>query len=126
MKRLRPEQDAFGRVLLERLDGNDRASIVIERADGYMDAEDAAAYFDGVGKWFPVERQALRYVRGRVLDVRAGAGRVALELQHRGRDFVSLPELETLARGTGWHVQRVIDKDGSDYYAAVFEKDSPR
>jgi hypothetical protein len=40
--------------------------------------------------------------------------------------FVSPPELETLARGTGWHVQRVIDKDGSDYYAAVLEKDSPR
>jgi SAM-dependent methyltransferase len=248
VKRLRPEQDAFGRVLLERLDGNARARIVIERDDGYMDAEDAAAYFDGVRKWFRVERQALRYVRGRVLDVGVGAGRVALELQHRGREvvaidvsplairvarrrgvrktkvlafedlddslgtfdtivffmnnfglfasasrakrmlrrlhslttdrgrivltssdirhtrnrdhrayqrrnlergrmrgqirlrlryglvatpwfdylFVSPPELETLARGTDWHVRRVMDKDGSDYYAAVLEKDSPR
>ena len=64
---------------------------MIERVDGYMDAEAvAAAYFYGVRKWFPVERQALRYLRGRVLDVGAGAGRVALELQHRGREVVAI------------------------------------
>jgi len=86
----RPDQDAFGRVLLARLDGNDRARTVIERDDGYMDAEDSAAYFDGFRKWFPVDRQALRYVRGRVLDVGAGAGRVALELQRRGHEVVAI------------------------------------
>ena len=77
----RPDQDAFGRVLLERLDGNDRARIVIERDDGFVDAEDAAAYFDVFRKWFPVERQALRYVRGRVLDV--GAGVVEVDVREQ-------------------------------------------
>lgn len=33
------------------------------------------------GRWLAVERRTLRHVRGRVLDVGCGAGRVALELQ---------------------------------------------
>ena len=115
----RPDQDAFGRVLLERLDGNDRARIVIERDDGFVDAEDAAAYFDVFRKWFPVERQALRYVRGRVLDVGAGAGRVALELQRRGHDVVAIdisPFAIRVARRRGVRKTKVLafaDLDGS-------------
>jgi SAM-dependent methyltransferase len=90
LKRLRPEQDAFGRVLLDYLTGRERAATVIERDDGYMSAEGAAAYFDGFRRWFPVERQVLRYVRGSVLDVGVGAGRVALELQKRGHEVVGI------------------------------------
>jgi hypothetical protein len=30
-----PEQDAFGRALLDRLDGNDRPDVIIER-DGRL------------------------------------------------------------------------------------------
>lgn len=60
MRRLRPDRDAFGRVLLDYLNGREKAATVIERDDGRVDAENPAPYFDGVRKWFAVERQALR------------------------------------------------------------------
>ncbi len=37
-----------------------------------------------------MERRALRFVRGRLLDVGVGAGRVALELQARGLQVVAI------------------------------------
>jgi ubiquinone/menaquinone biosynthesis C-methylase UbiE len=33
--------------------------------------------------WWPQERRAMRFVRGRVLDLGCGAGRVSLGLQPR-------------------------------------------
>ena len=63
---------------------------VVERDDGYFDSEDSSFYLREIRRWPSVERQALRYVRGRVLDVGTGAGRVALELQRRGRRVVGI------------------------------------
>jgi SAM-dependent methyltransferase len=98
LKRLRPEQDAFGRVLLDYLNGRDGAATVVERDDGFMEAERPGAYFYPFRRWYPVERQALRYVRGRVLDVGVGAGRVALELQQRGHTVVGIDVSPLVAR----------------------------
>jgi SAM-dependent methyltransferase len=76
--------DAFGQMLLDRAD-----SEIIERDDGFI-ATSMLNYFAQVRRWGAVERRALRFVRGRVLDVGVGAGRVALELQTRGRDVVAI------------------------------------
>ena len=46
MKRLRPDQDAFGRALLDYFDGRHRAATVVERDDGFMESENPAAYFE--------------------------------------------------------------------------------
>jgi SAM-dependent methyltransferase len=86
---VKPEQgDAFGRALLDQFEGKD-VTVVVERDDGLVDTEAMAWYLSGPRKWHASERQALRYVRGRVLDVGCGAGRVALELQERGHDVVA-------------------------------------
>jgi SAM-dependent methyltransferase len=117
LKRLRPEQDAFGKVLLEHLDGRLRAATVVERDDGHVDSENPAAYFHGVRRWFAVERQALRYVRGRVLDVGVGAGRVALELQQRGHHVVAIdisPLAVRVARRQGVNRAKVLAFDELD------------
>jgi len=83
-------EDAFGRMLLDHLEGRE-AHEVIERSDGYVDvAGGPKAYFQPFRRWAPVERQAMRYVRGRVLDVGVGAGRVALHLQERGQEVVGI------------------------------------
>jgi SAM-dependent methyltransferase len=84
-----PEQgDAFGRALLDEFEGTN-VTVVVERDDGLVDTEAMAWYLSGPRKWHASERKALRYVRGRVLDVGSGAGRVALHLQERGHDVVA-------------------------------------
>jgi SAM-dependent methyltransferase len=111
LKRLRSQQDAYGRVLLEHLEGNDRAQTIVERDDGYIESESPAAYFSPFRRWFTVERRALRYVRGRVLDVGVGAGRVALELQRRGHVVVGIdvsPLVVQVARRRGVRNARVL------------------
>jgi SAM-dependent methyltransferase len=62
---------------------------MIERDDGLVDADfSMASYF--ADKWSAVEREAFRQLRGRILDVGAGAGRVSLYLQKRGHDVVAI------------------------------------
>jgi SAM-dependent methyltransferase len=82
--------DAFGQALIDWTRGGTDAEIY-ERDDGFVDIgagpELFLAEFRG---WPSAERQAVRYVRGRVLDVGCGAGRVSLYLQQRGFDVVGL------------------------------------
>ena len=113
---LSPEQDAFGLVLSDLLAGKE-AMTVVERDDGYFDSEDSSFYLRGVRRWPDVERQALRYVRGRVLDVGTGAGRVALELQRRGRRVVGIdvsPGAARVARKRGVKDVRMAQLDELD------------
>jgi SAM-dependent methyltransferase len=81
--------DAFGRLLLDHLEGRNVHEIV-ERDDGLMTTGGPpVTYFAPFRKWFAMERRALRLARGRVLDVGCGAGRVALHLQERGLEVVA-------------------------------------
>lgn len=50
----------------------------------------AANYFAPFRSWPAHQRQAMRLVRGRALDVGCGAGRVALHLQQRGQEVVAI------------------------------------
>jgi SAM-dependent methyltransferase len=98
-------RDAFGQMLL---DGT--RPEIIERDDAFIDAAQMS-YFAPVARWPAVERRALRWVRGRVLDVGVGAGRVALELQRRGRTVVGIdvsPGAVEVARGRGVRDVRLL------------------
>lgn len=79
-------EDAFGNLLYHYLRTGEGTEIV-ERDDGFIDtAWGAKAYFDPFEEWPDHHREAMRYVRGKVLDVGVGAGRVALYLQQRGHE----------------------------------------
>ena len=76
--------DAFGEMLRAGTDAE-----IVERDDGFIQCA-TLSYFAPVRHWVAVERRALRFARGRVLDVGVGAGRVALEVQARGREVVAI------------------------------------
>ena len=63
---------------------------IIERDDGLINGAPADHYLAEPDEWQPHDHRALRLVRGAVLDVGVGAGRTALELQHRGMAVTGL------------------------------------
>jgi len=82
--------DVFGRALLEWSNGG-TAPEVVERDDGFFDVgAGPEVYLSGLRGWPPAERQSMRLVRGRVLDLGCAAGRVALHLQQGAVDVVGL------------------------------------
>jgi SAM-dependent methyltransferase len=83
-------QDAFGHAMWDHWEGRPAVEVA-ERDDGYLDVTGGpAAYFTEAPKWPSRYRRAMRFVRGRVLDVGCGAGRHALYLQHRGHIVVGV------------------------------------
>jgi SAM-dependent methyltransferase len=83
-------EDAFGRALLDYVEGVSGREI-IEREDGFIAPSGGDdVYLAPYRAWPSFERRALRFVRGRVLDVGAGAGRVALHLQEKGLEVVAI------------------------------------
>jgi SAM-dependent methyltransferase len=86
---LGPDEDAFGRVLTDLISGG-RPIEVVERDDGCVFTSDASYYVAPFRSWWPQERRSMRFVRGRVLDLGCGAGRVTLHLQGRGLRVVGI------------------------------------
>ncbi|HKN64458.1 MAG TPA: class I SAM-dependent methyltransferase [Gaiellaceae bacterium] len=87
-----------------------RGPEIIERDDGFLEAA-TIGYFAPVARWPAVERRALRWTRGRVLDAGVGAGRAALELQRRGRTVVGIdvsPGAVEVARARGVRDVRLL------------------
>jgi SAM-dependent methyltransferase len=88
---VKESEDGYGRLILEFFETGEGIEV-IERDDGFVQASPVgpACYFAEYPKWPSVERRLVRLARGRVLDVGAGAGRVALHLQERGHDVVAI------------------------------------
>jgi SAM-dependent methyltransferase len=87
---LSPKTDAYGGLVYAHFKGLPSTEI-IERDDHWFGVSPGAhAYFAPFERWPSVERRALQLVRGRVLDVGCGAGRVALHLQARGHEVVAV------------------------------------
>src|ERR1043166_856906 len=82
--------DGCGQLIYAHYKGRTSAEI-IQRDDGWFGVSAGApAYFAPFERWPTVQRRAIPQVRGRVLDVGCGAGRVALYLQERGHDVVAI------------------------------------
>jgi SAM-dependent methyltransferase len=117
-------QDGYGQMLLAGLEGRDAVEIV-ERDDGFIDAAaGASTYLAPFRRWPPVQRQAMRFARGRVLDVGCGGGRVCLHLQERGHEVVGIdisPGAVEVCRRRGARDVRLCSIDHVDDSLGVFD-----
>lgn len=79
-----------GLALLAYFEGDSDARLVIRRDDGVETPLPARHFFRAPAEFTDVERAALDLCEGRVLDVGAGTGLHALELQSRGLAVTAL------------------------------------
>lgn len=87
---MNPKKDAYGQEVWAYLNKKESYEVV-ERDDGFIDLSGGApAYFADFKDWPKVQRQAIKFARGKILDVGAGAGRVSLYLQKRGFDVTAI------------------------------------
>jgi SAM-dependent methyltransferase len=64
---------------------------IVERDDGYIDTSGGPlSYFSEYRLWPSHQKKAMKYARGRVLDIGSGAGRHALYLQGKGLDVLGI------------------------------------
>lgn len=76
-------RDAYGQEVLAYHEGKESYEIV-ERDDGYIALSSGSPeYFAPFKRWPACQKKAVVFVKGRVLDVGAGAGRVSLYIQRR-------------------------------------------
>src|SRR5256884_9705631 len=95
--------ELYARAMLDRWLGKS-ATVEFEREDGYRSGSKIDSYFTPPSKWPRMEREAIRLVRGRVLDLGCGPGRHSLFLQRKGFDVVGVdasPTQAALARIRG-------------------------
>ncbi len=116
--------DVWGAILADVLAGR-KAMEIVERDDGFMMAFDASYFVAPFSRWDdPVEKRAMRFVRGRVLDVGCGGGRVCLHLQQRGLEVVGIdssPGAIEACRRRGVRDARVLALEDVDESLGLFD-----
>jgi SAM-dependent methyltransferase len=122
---MRAEEDAYGAMMLAAFEGKSSPEIV-ERDDGFIEAGgySAETYLAPFRRWPAHQRRAMRFVRGRVLDVGCGAGRLCLQLQARGLDVVGIdisPGAVDVCRRRGVLDARICPIEDVDASLGVFD-----
>jgi SAM-dependent methyltransferase len=120
----RTDQDPSGQAMMDFLDGQDVHEI-IERDDGMIAVSGGPrAYFSEYPDWSRTSKEALTWVRGRVLDLGCGAGRVALHLQDAGHEVVGIdvsPGALEVARRRGVKDTRLLSVTRVDPSLGTFD-----
>jgi SAM-dependent methyltransferase len=118
--------DGYGEMLLAALEEGGDMLEIVERDDGFILASRFGPefYLAPYRKWPSRQRRALRLARGRVLDVGAGAGRVALHLQEKGLEVVAIdasPGAVEACRKRGVRDARLLRVEDVDKSLGLFD-----
>ena len=85
------KNDAYGAELLAVYRGASNIPEIVEREDKLISTSNwPSRYFGEYSTWAPLEKKAMRLVKGRVLDIGCGAGRHGLYLQQKGHDVTGI------------------------------------
>lgn len=83
-------KDAYGQEVFAFFNG-EKVVEIVERDDRFIDfSSGPITYFADYKDWSKYEKKAMKFVKGRVLDVGCGAGRVCLYLQKKGFDVIGI------------------------------------
>jgi len=120
---MRDSMDIFGEVVKDYHQGKE-AVVTIIRDDGYTDDDSAEGYFRSYEDFHPFEKEALKLVKGRVLDVGCGPGRVALHLQSKGFEVTGIDRSEMIvqvAKERGLKDCRLMDAKELSFKDEIFD-----
>ena len=108
-------EDTHGQVILKYYN-RERSFDVVEREDGFINVDAGAVqYFSEYKDWGRHEKEAIKYAKGRCLDIGCGAGRVILYLQKEGNYALGIdssPLAIKVCRLRGAKHAKVMDIDG--------------
>jgi SAM-dependent methyltransferase len=85
------QKDAYGAELMAVHRGEANTLEIVERDDYFISVSTwPHRYFSNYSAWSSREKQAMRLVKGRILDIGCGAGRHGLHLQRKGLDVTGI------------------------------------
>lgn len=86
---MEPKKDATGQAIWAAF--NEKYGFeVVERDDGFVVGGTTAQYFSEFKDWLPHEKKAIKYAKGKVLDIGCGAGKHAIYLQSKKFDVTAI------------------------------------
>lgn len=84
--------DAYGEQLWSYFKAGEPKNEVVERDDGFIAVGKygGKVYLSGYKNWDKIEKDAMKFVSGKVLDIGCGGGRHSLYLQKKGLDVTGI------------------------------------
>ncbi len=115
-------QDPFGKAIFDYYRNGADTDIVVN--SNYTESEHipVSYFFRNKDEMPEIEKTALKYAKGKILDIGAAAGCHSLILQKNGCDITALEKSELAARVMQERgIQHVISKDILEYTGPVYD-----
>lgn len=82
--------EPFGLALKEFYEGNKNTKVIFYRDDGFKEDHYVSNYFRTEREFSPLDKRAISLCQGKILDIGAGVGPHALELQNLGFEVLAI------------------------------------